>query len=79
MKLEKQLITILNQNLGLDQTELSREIHFYQDLNISKLEVADLIMACQQETGIKVEETAVNQVATVGDLINLFEEKSNEL
>ena len=77
--LEKQLTEIIFQALGVEEKKVSPDSDFYSDFNISRLELADLIMTCQEKLNINLDENAINKVVTVADLLKLLEENSDEI
>lgn len=79
VNLEKQLTKIISESLGVEKKKISLDSDFYSDLNASKLELADLILACQQKLNINLVEEAINEIRTVADLLKLFEESSDEI
>lgn len=79
MNLEKQLTEIISQSLGIEEEKVSPDSDFYSDFNISRLELVDLIMACQEKLNINLDEDAINKVVTVADLLKLLEENSDEI
>jgi len=79
MNLEKQLTKIISETLGVEEEKISLDSDFYTDLNASKLELVDLILACQQKLNINLSEEAINEIKTVADLLKLFEEGTDEI
>ena len=79
MSLEKQLTKMISESLGVEKEKISLDSDFYSDLNASKLELADLILGCQQKLNINLAEEAINEIRTVADLLKLFEEGSDEI
>jgi acyl carrier protein len=79
MDLEEKLITLISETLGTEERNISLESDFYKDLNANKFEVADLIAACQQKFDIPLNEEIINRIQTVGDLLKLLEENSDEI
>lgn len=79
LNLEEKLINLISEKLEVEKEKLSLESDFYTDLNVSKLEVADLIASAQLKLKIKLEADDFNEVETIGDLVKLFEESSDEI
>lgn len=77
--MKKQLINIISQALGIEKEKISLDSDFYSDFNISRLELADLIMTCQEKLNINLNEDAINKITTVADLFKLLEENSDEI
>lgn len=79
MNTEQKLINIISQALGVEKEKISLDSDFYSDFNISRLELVDLIMACQEKLNINLDEGAINKITTVADLFKLLEENSDEI
>lgn len=77
--LKEKIIDIIAQNLGVEKEKIELSADFYSDLNVSRLEVADLIMACQEQLKITLPKIDMEKLTTVRQLIKLFEENSDEL
>ncbi|HUV47263.1 MAG TPA: hypothetical protein VMW29_03955 [Candidatus Bathyarchaeia archaeon] len=79
MELKEQLFAIITEFLGVKKDLISLESDFYSDFNASKLEVADLVLISQQKLNINFPEEKIEKIKTVGDLLKLFEENSDEI
>lgn len=79
MELKEQLFAIITEVLGVKKDLISLESDFYSDFNASKLEVADLVLISQQKLNINFPEEKIEKIKTVGDLLKLFEENSDEI
>ncbi len=77
--LKEKIIDLIAENLGVEKEKINLAVDFYSDLNVSKLEVADLIVVCQKQLKISLPPVNVEKLTTVDQLIRLFEENSNEL
>ena len=76
---QEKLLEIISQILGLEKEKLDLETDFYGDLNLSHVEVVDLILACQQKFNIVLHDQALNEIKTIGDLYKTLEESSDEI
>jgi len=65
--LEKRVVSIVAQKLGLDETEISSETNFVDHLSIDSLDVVELSMAFEEEFGL---ETALYVPAPLSDAFN---------
>ena len=45
------------------------------DLGINSLELADLIMICEEKYGVTVDDDDIHRFITVGDIVDYLEEK----
>lgn len=79
MNLQEGLVEIISQSLGVDKKDVTLESNFYSDFNAGRLEVADLILACQQKFKTALPENAIDEIKNVEDLSKLIEESSDEI
>ncbi|MBR2011322.1 MAG: acyl carrier protein [Clostridia bacterium] len=64
---------ILIDELQLDESEITLEAELSKDLGINSIELADLIMMCEEQFGIEISEDDANEFVTVGDIVNYLE------
>ena len=78
MVLEK-LKGIIAQQFGVDQDEITEETTSVGDLGADSLDLVELIMSVEEafELG-QVEDNALENVKTVGDVVNFIKERVEE-
>lgn len=64
---------ILIDELQLHESEITLEAELSKDLGINSIELADLIMMCEEQFGIEISEDDANEFVTVGDIVNYLE------
>ena len=69
MVLEKVSQLIADQ-FGIDADAITMDTAFVEDLNADSLDVVELIMALEEEFDITVEDAEVENISTVGDIVN---------
>ena len=74
MSIEKRVINIVNDVLGV---EASVEDTF-DDLYVDSLDLVEIIIECEQEFGYPIKDDKVQNLKTVGDLVNLIEDLDNK-
>lgn len=74
MSIEKRVINIVNDVLGV---EASVEDTF-DDLYVDSLDLVEIIIECEQEFGYPIKEDKVQNLKTVGDLVNLIKDLDNK-
>ena len=57
----------------VDAESIAADTDIQEDLNADSLDIVDLIMSIEDEFGIEVPDTAVDEVRTVGDLVKFIE------
>ena len=74
MSIEKRVINIVNDVLGV---EASVEDTF-DDLYVDSLDLVEIIIECEQEFGYPIKDDKVQNLKTVGDLVNLITDLDNK-
>ena len=74
MSIEKRVINIVNDVLGV---EASVEDTF-DDLYVDSLNLVEIIIECEQEFGYPIKDDKVQNLKTVGDLVNLIKDLDNK-
>lgn len=69
---------ILVEELQLDADEIKLESELANDLGINSIELADLVMLCEDKFGIEIEDEDIHKFVTVGDVVTYLEEQSNK-
>ena len=67
------LKNILVEELQLDPEEITPESELANDLGINSIELADLVMMCEEKFGIEISEDDSNKFLTVGDVVKYLE------
>ena len=62
--------TIINEQLGVNENEISMESNFLEDFGADSLELIDLIMALESEFEIEVPEEDIEEIETVSDVVS---------
>jgi acyl carrier protein len=64
---------LLVDELQIDANIITMESELSKDLSINSIELADLVMMCEDKFGIEIPEDAANEFLTVGDVVNYLE------
>ena len=73
--LEKDVIDIVVEQLGVDATDVSLEKSFIEDLNADSLDLTELIMTFEECFGFEVSEEDAEKLKTVGDVVEYIKKK----
>ena len=68
---------LLVDELNVEESSITLEAELTNDLGINSLELADLILVCEDKFNIVIEDEDLNTLLTVGDIVNYLEEKVN--
>jgi len=64
---------LLVEELQINPDDITMDAELSKDLNINSIELADLIMLCEEKFGIEINEDDSNKFITVGDVVNYLE------
>lgn len=66
---------LLVEELRVNEEEITMEAELTNDLGINSLELADLILVCEDKFNIVIDDDDLHTLLTVGDIVNYLEEK----
>ena len=64
---------IIVDKLGVDESEVTNEANFTNDLGADSLDTVELIMEFEKEFDIQIPDDKAEKIATVGDAISFIE------
>ncbi len=67
--------SIIADKLGVEPTSISENSSFIDDLGADSLDVVDIVMAFEDEFGIKVEDEELEKFSTVKDVVDYIKAK----
>lgn len=62
--------------LGVEDDEVTMEATMQDDLGADSLDLVDLVMSVEEEFGVKVADEDLENIKTVGDIVNYIEERA---
>ena len=68
---------LLVDELQINRDDITMEAELSGDLGINSIELADLVMLCEDRFGIEINDDDIRQFATVGDVVNYLDTISN--
>jgi acyl carrier protein len=71
---ERRVIEIIVEQLGVSQEEVTPEASFIDDLGADSLDLVELIMAMEEEFGLEISDEDAEKILTVQDVINYINE-----
>ncbi len=69
---------VLVEELQLDAEDITPEAELANDLGINSIELADLVMLCEDKFEIEIEDDDIHKFITVGDVVNYLEAQSKK-
>ena len=73
--IEQRVKTIIVEKLGVDESDITREASFTNDLGADSLDTVELIMEFEKEFDMTIPDEDAEQIATVGDAVDYIREK----
>ena len=62
--------------LGVEEDEVTMEASMQDDLGADSLDLVDLVMSVEEELGVKVADEDMENIKTVGDIVNYIEDRA---
>ena len=69
----EKLKELLVDELQIDEADITMDAELSGDLGINSIELADLVMLCEEKFNIEIEDGDLNKLVTVGDVVNYLE------
>jgi acyl carrier protein len=73
---EEKVKSIVVNQLGVNEEEVTKEASFVEDLGADSLDIVELVMALEEEFGIEIPDEEAEKIRTVGEAITFIEAKS---
>ena len=70
--------SIIVEQLGVDEEEVTPDASFVDDLGADSLDTVELVMAFEEEFGIEIPDDAAEQIKTVGNAIDFIAAQSGK-
>ena len=69
---------IVAEHLGIDESKVTEEASFIDDLGADSFDTVELVMAFEEEFGTEISDSEAEKILTVGDAIKFIENKANK-
>jgi len=63
-------------HLGVEETKVTEDSSFIDDLGADSLDTVELVMAFEEEFGSEISDSEAEKILTVGDAIKFIESKA---
>ena len=70
----EKLKDILVEELSINADDITMEAELANDLGINSLELADLVLLCEDTFGVEFDENDMHKFITVGDVVEYLNE-----
>ena len=69
----EQFKSILVDDMSIDPNLVTMDAELTADLGINSLELADLILLCEDKLGVEIDDKQVSKFISVGDVVNYLQ------
>lgn len=66
-------VALLVEELQIDPADITMDAELSGDLGINSIELADLVMICEEKFGITIEDDDIRKFTTVADVVAYLE------
>ena len=74
--IKSKVASIIVDKLGVDETEVTSEANFTNDLGADSLDTVELIMEFEKEFNIAIPDDQAEKIATVGQAVDYIEQNA---
>ena len=65
----EKFVRLLVDELQVDEADITMDAELSNDLGINSIELADLVMQCEDRFGIEIDDDDIRNFTTVGDVV----------
>ena len=76
MAVAEKVKSIIVEQLGVDEEEVTPDASFVDDLGADSLDTVELVMAFEEEFGVEIPDDAAEKITTVGDAIKFIQDNA---
>ena len=73
-EIEAKVIEIIGEQLAKDESEITMESSFVEDLDADSLDTVELVMALEEEFGIEIPDDSAEKITTVQAAVDFIKE-----
>ncbi len=73
MVIEKNKEIIIDE-LGIDESKITMDARFREDLGADSLDAVEIIMQIEEEFGVEINEDVIQNMKVIGDIVKYIEE-----
>ncbi|HOJ88496.1 MAG TPA: acyl carrier protein [Pseudothermotoga sp.] len=67
---------VISEKLGVDEKQITETSKLMDDLNADSLDLVDLVMAVEEEFGVKIADSDLEKISTVKDVVDYIMSRS---
>jgi acyl carrier protein len=78
MSIEQKVKQIIVEQLGVNESEVTPEAKFVDDLGADSLDLVELVMALEEEYNMEISDEDAEKIQTVGDAIEYIKSHASK-
>ena len=78
MAIAERVKSIIVEQLGVDEEEVTQEASFTDDLGADSLDIVELVMAFEEEFGIEIPDEDAEKISNVKDAIDYIQNNAGD-
>ena len=75
--IEAKVRSIIVEKLGVDESDITKDASFTNDLGADSLDTVELIMEFEKEFDLTIPDEDAEKISTVGEAVSYLQEKTN--
>ena len=75
MEIFEKVKSVVAEQLGIDEEEITMESSFNDDLEADSLDIVELMMALEDEFKIEISDEDAGKISTIGDVVEYIKER----
>ena len=69
MSVEERVHKVIEQQLGIEESEITEDASFEDDLGADSLDLAELVMGFEEEFDVEIPDETAEEITTVGEAV----------
>jgi acyl carrier protein len=78
MAIQERVKSIIVEQLGVDEDEVTMEASFTDDLGADSLDIVELVMAFEEEFGIEIPDEEAEKISNVRDAVDYIQNNAGD-
>jgi len=77
-EIAKTVISMVASRMGVDESQITEDTNFVNDLQADSLDMAELVIDMEEEFDVQISDEDAQQIQTVGQAISYIQEHKSE-
>jgi acyl carrier protein len=78
MSVEQRVKEIIVEQLGVEESQVTEQAKFVEDLGADSLDTVELVMALEEEFSLEIPDEDAEKITSVGDAVKYINEKADK-